>query len=313
MITTRWLDNEIKDFKEAVDRLSETPENDTNDDSPSYYNWNIYRVFESNQLVTLNGKQIEYNYFKYKFDYVTPGSQPIEDRTFKNEGIIIPYFNGTSINYIINRNSDAQKILRKILKYTGRSEIEKNIFSFDNDFFIWLINRVYTNEISIEPINEELHSISLDAIKGFKGNTEDLLTKVAANGESVMNIISTLSFLLESRNLHQITVDLQYSNHQSIALVLSNKSNNANTGTVSIYDNKYQGILEDETNPNILLPKLFLLVYLEILPILIQTYNSDRDNDRWSESANITFLKKVAEELSEKVEVRVSSLEENID
>lgn len=311
MITTRWLDNKIESIEEAIELLSVAPNNYINQDSPSYYNWDVQKVFEEIQEVTLNGKEIKYNYFKYKYDYITPGNQPIEDRTVKNEGIIIAYFNGKSVNYIINRNSDAQKILRKLLNYTGRNEIEKNMVSFDNVFFIWLINRVYTNENIIEPFNDELHSISLDAIKGFKGNTEDLLTKVTANGESVMNIISTLSFLLESRNLHQITLDLQYFTHQSITLVLSNKSNDANNGTVSIYENKYQGTLEDEANQDNVLPKLFLLVYLEILPILIQSYNSDKDNERWSESANITFLESVAEELSDKVAIRVDSLKTN--
>ena len=52
-----------------------------------------------------------------------------------------------------------------------------------------------------------------------------------------------------------------------------------------------------------------LLVYLEIIPILVQAYHSDLENGVWSEEENINFLKKVAEELSEKVQKRVESLQ----
>lgn len=309
MITTRWLDKKTKNFDMIIELLSEAPKDEINESSYSYCNWSINRVFLDNQCIKLNGKEIHYNYFKYRYDYILPGPQPIEDRTSKNEGIVIPYYNGTSVNFIINRNSDAQKLIRKIMNYSGRNEIEKNMFSIDNDFFIWLINRVYTNENNIEPINDELNNISIDAIKGFKGNTDDLLTKVSAKGESVMNIISTLSFFLESRNLDQITLDLEYDTHQSITLVLTNKGSN---GTVSVYEDKYQGYFEDELDHNNILPKLILLIYLEILPLLIQSYNSDKENDIWSESKNIVFLNKVAEELSEKVQFRVKALKEGI-
>ncbi|MBF1275530.1 hypothetical protein [Parvimonas micra] len=305
MVTTRWVDKTNYSFKEIIDKMSEVPA-DENNNSMSYCNWNIEKVFEENQKEKLNGKELEYNYFKYKYDSISYGNQPIEDRTAKNEGIVIVYYDGKYTNYIISRNSDAQKIIRKIMNYTGKNEIDRNMPSFDTDFFIWLINKVYNNENTIEAINKDLYDISLDAIKGFKGNTEDLLTKVSANGESVMNIISTLSFFLESRNLNQITLDMEYFKHQSITLVLTNKGF---SGTVSIYEDKYQGIFEEEIDKNIILPKLTLLVYLEILPILIQAYNNDIENEVWSREENINFLKKVAKELSEKVKNRVEFLE----
>lgn len=306
MITTRWKDNEAEDFNKIIELLATTPADEINKESTTYANWNIVKVFDANEQIKLNGKNIDFNFFKYKYDQISPGDQPEEDRTVKNEGVVIPYYSGVTVNYIINRNSDAQKILRKMLNYSGRNEIEKNMFSLDNDFFIWLINKVYTNENVIEAYNEDLHSITLDAIKGFKGNTEDLLTKVSANGESVMNIISTLSFFLESRNLHQITLDLGYYDHQNIKLVLTNKGKN---GTISTYEEQYQGLFEDDQDKNTILPKLMLLVYLEIIPILVQAYHSDLENGVWSEEENINFLKKVAEELSEKVQKRVESLQ----
>lgn len=305
MITTRWKDSKAENFENIITLLMTTPQNDTNTETTIYTNWKVEKVFETNQSIKLNKKNIIFNLIRYQYDQISPGDQPIEDRTVPNQGFIIPYYNEISINYIINRNSDAQKILRKLLNYSGKNEIEKNMFSLHNDFFVWLISKVYTSENTIDAYSEKLHSITLDAIKGFKGNTEDLLTKVSANGESVMNIISTLSFLLESKNLHQITLDLNYSEHENIELILTNKGNN---GTISTVIEQYQGSLEED-DEKLLLPKLILLIYLEIIPILVQAYHSDLENGIWSENENIVFLNEVAAELSEKVQKRIESLQ----
>lgn len=304
--TTRWKDNTTNDFNKIIDVLSVAPQDERNEKSITYANWDVKKLLENNAHIKLKGKDIEFNFFRYKYDQISPGNQPEEDRTVKNEGFIIPYYNGLTINYIINRNSDAQRTLRKLLKYSRRNEIEQNKFDFSNDFFIWLINKVYTNENVIEAYNEELHSIILYAIKGFKGDTDDLMSKVSADGESVMNIISTLSFLLESKNLNQITLNLCYHEHQNIELIFANKTEN---GRISINDSQYQGLFEDDEDKMLMIPKLLLLTYLEIVPILGQSYNNDLENEAWSEEENINFLGKVAAELSEKVTKRVESLQ----
>ena len=194
------------------------------------------------------------------------------------------------------------KLLRKMLKYSGRNEISKNSFDIESDFFVWLISKVYTGESIIETESETLGNISLDTIKGFKGDTEDLLNKVSATGESVINIISTLSFLLESKNLNQIKLDLEYRNHENIELVLTNN------GTVTTALERYQGEYE-ELDEDELLTKLYLLIYIEILPLLVQAYKTDIDNDNWNSQKNIEFLKMVAADLSQKVETRIDMLE----
>ena len=189
-----------------------------------------------------------------------------------------------------------------MLKYSGRNEISKNSFDIKSDFFVWLISKVYTGENIIETESEMLGNISLDTIKGFKGDTEDLLNKVSATGESVINIISTLSFLLESKNLNQIKLDLEYRNHENIELVLTNN------GTVTTALERYQGEYE-EFDEEELLAKLYLLIYIEILPLLVQAYKTDIDNDNWNSQKNIEFLKMVAADLSQKVETRIDMLE----
>lgn len=155
----------------------------------------------------------------------------------------------------------------------------------------------------MESNNENLLELQLESIKGFRGDTEDLQTKVSAAGESVMNIISTLSFLLESRRLNQIKLESSYAEHENITLILNND-------TVSIDFNSYQGSFEQEANDSII-AKLYLLVYLEILPMLDQEYQSDIDDKIWSKDAYINFMNSVAKNLTEKVSAKISSLNED--
>ena len=83
-----------------------------------------------------------------------------------------------------------------------------------------------------------------------------------------MNIISTLSFLLESSNLNQVKLDLNYTGHSNISLVLQK-------GTVNALLDDYSGSFEQEEVPEQKTANLYLTVYLEILTLLFQEYNTD--------------------------------------
>lgn len=307
MVTTRWIDGQVRTLEEVVQTLLNGPIEDECSDGTTtiYSNWEICKEFENSATINLNSREIQYNLIRYEYDQVSPGSQPIEDRTVKKDGFIIVYATSGTVNYIINRNTDAMKLLRKMLNYSGKNEILKNAFNIESDFFVWLIRKMYIGESIIATESEKLEDLSIDSIKAFKGDTEDFLNKVSAQGESVINIISTLSFLLESKNVNQITVDIQYGEHENIELVLNNKD------ILSTNMGEYQGCFEVESE-NVSLAKLYLLLYIEIIPILVQQYKSEEEDGLWNAQINIEFLKKVASDLSNKVENRIDALESEI-
>jgi hypothetical protein len=51
-------------------------------------------------------------------------------------------------------------------------------------------------------------------------------------------------------------------------------------------------------------------LYTEILPIILQSYQSEIDCNNWGQGKCVEFLKRVAKDLSEKVEKRVTDLTE---
>ena len=300
MSTTRWSDTETSLLDSAIALLMDPVSIEDKAANISWENWNFTKVFTDNQSMQLNGRNIQYNMIKCTYDQISTGERPLEDRTVRKSVFIIAYHNGISINYIIDQNSSAQKMLRKLLSYTGKNEIEKNVFSFSNDFFVWLISKVYNSDNVIESNNDNLSDLQLESIKGFRGDTEDSQTKVSATGESVMNIISTLSFLLESRRLNQIKLELSYADHENISLILKKDC-------VAIDFKPYQGVY-DQDPPDSITAKLYLLVYLAILPIIEQEYQSNVADDVWSNIAYINFMNNVAQNLTEKITAKISTL-----
>lgn len=299
MATTRWIDTQTALLEEAIILLCDAVEDDSEGLSIYRKNWRLGKAFPLNKTVKINGRDIEYNVIKYSYEQVTVVPAPVEDRVIPKSGVIIVYHSGTAINYIVDQNSQAQKMLRKLLSYTGKNEIQKNTFEFSNDFFIWLINRVYNRLCTIENTADETMTLRLDAIKGVKGDTEDSQTKVSADGEAVMNVISTLSFLLESGKLNQIKLDLNYTNHENISL-------NLQQSTVSADKKLYQGIYEQDDDS--CMAELYLLIYLEILPILEQEYRTEIIEKTWNQDAYIQFMNSVAGTLNEKIQAKIHSL-----
>ena len=52
----------------------------------------------------------------------------------------------------------------------------------------------------------------------------------------------------------------------------------------------------------------FLSLYMEIVPILLQKYQSDIDLNLWGQGKCVSFLEMVADDLNNKVKMRIEDL-----
>lgn len=299
--TTRWTDEKNDSLLAIENLLLAAHPDEILDDTASYMNWSIEKQFLNNKNIQLNGKNVEYNVYTFSVDYVPGGMQAEDDMTMRRSGFVVPYLSAGKVRYIIDRNSDALTLLRKMLGYTKKGEIVKSAMPVSGDMFVWLISKVYTGDNLIESNSDSLADLTVDSIRGFKGNTKDLLTKVSTSGETVMNIISSLSFLIESQNLNQITLDLKYREHSNIEVSLSKKY------TIATSMERYMGELSNKTDFESK-ASLLLLLYIEIFPIIIQEYQIEVEATLWGQGKCVEFLQQVAEDLSEKVTVRIADL-----
>ncbi len=302
MQITRWSDETSRTLEDIEKLLISDHPDENSDTSMGYANWNISKNYENNKTGTFNGKEIKYNFYTYSVEQIPVGVVPTDDSVTKRTGFILVYQISGKVCYVTDRNSGAMTLIRKMLFYTGKGEIARIPGQFSADKFVWLIRKVYCGENVLDG-SDYLDSLNIKSIRGFKGDTEDSLTKISAEGESVMNIISTLSFLIESRNLNQISLDIAYRGHKNIGVTLNNKN------TIFIDDDRYLGELLQDYKWNERISHIILVLYFEVFPVIIQNYQNDLDSDLWSKEKTIAFLNQVANDLSVKVKERIADLE----
>lgn len=218
--TTRWRDTQTTDFNDVLKRLNKDIPDDERTASTYWVNFHNQKSFDNNEEIILNNEKVIFNMVHYRYEQMSVQDTQAEDLPITKSGNIIIYKYRGTIYYIVDQNSRAKKLLRKLLGYTDKNEISAYNFDFPEDFFVWLVNRVYNSEAVIESASENETVMTLEEIKGIRGDTEDLQTKVSTSGESVMNVISTLSFLLESRKLNQVILKLSYTGHENICVKL---------------------------------------------------------------------------------------------
>lgn len=300
--TTRWKDTHSEKFDEVIQKLTTNIPDDERTNSIYWRNFSTRKLFQENKYLSVNGIQIKYNIVKFGYDQMSVQANP-DDRPIRKTGCITIYEYKGAIYYIVDQNSTAKKLLRRMLGYAGKNEVEEASFDFKEDFFVWLVNRVYNTHDIIENFSEDPPKIlQLEEIKGIRGNTEDLQTKVTTSGESVMNVISTLSFLLESRRLNQVILNLQYTGHQNI-LVKLQKSKNFTVEVLHPYIGCYIGDSNEE-----ILSQVYMLLYMEILPLLDQEYRINKDEGEWNQETYVTFLREIKATVIDKIEEKIKSL-----
>ena len=96
-------------------------------------------------------------------------------------------------------------------------------------------------------------------------------------------------------------IDIEYREHANIEVSLSNRS------TVATSIDRYIGELS-KNNSYETLATVLLLLYNEILPIIIQNYQIAVEATQWGQGKCVDFLQQVANDLSEKVKVRIQDL-----
>ena len=58
--------------------------------------------------------------------------------------------------------------------------------------------------------------------------------------------------------------------------------------------------------------KLYLMSYIEVLPILIQEYKTDIENDLWNKDCYVKFMNNVSNKLKEKIEAKTKAINKGL-
>lgn len=303
--TTRWKDEENENFNKVLELLVNEEENsfNTNDETKVHYkNIVINKHSLENNSCKKESESIKFEKIDFSFTKVRPTAALINEKSESIiSGYIVAYEKKNVIYYIISRHSDSKNILRNILNYTGNKEIVDNKIAVESDFIIWLIYKFYNslNVYSINEDNQEEQTLKIESIIGFKGDAEDEISRITTDGDTVMNLISSIAFLLESRKLTSIKLKVRFNNHQKLVFKLHIN------GSINIDMDEYNGDFRN-LEENEKTAKILLLIYLEIMPLLSEWYEEDKSNNNWGNGVYNQFLDKLITDIEEKVNQKKS-------
>ncbi|MEB6248845.1 hypothetical protein MXM23_11420 [Mammaliicoccus sciuri] len=305
IVTTRWKDEENDDFNKVLELLVDEKENsfNTTDETKVHYkNITINKCSIENKNYQKESESISFDKIDFRYTKVRPPSALINEKSESIiSGYIVVYEKKSVIYYIISKHSDSKNILRNILNYTGNKEIVDNKIAVDSDFIIWLIYKFYNslNVYSINDDSQEEQTLKIDSIVGFKGDAEDEISRITTDGDTVMNLISSIAFLLESKKLTSIKLKVRYNNHQKLVFKLH--TNGSINIDIDEYNGDFRSLEEDEKTA-----KILLLIYLEIMPLLSEWYEEDKSVNNWGGIVYNQFLDKLITDIKEKVNQKKS-------
>ena len=173
--------------------------------------YEVQKGYEEDQKITIHDTEFSYNYIKYAYDVLITSQEtnPISvERLRTVSGTIILYSDGNRTQYLVDRarGGTALRILRVISNAEKNKIIAAQPFDFSEDFFIWLIAKFMNDD---KVIDEE-ESIVISRIIGFKGEGSQKQAVLSGSGNEVMNLLSSLSFLIEMDVMTEIEVRIEH-------------------------------------------------------------------------------------------------------
>ena len=151
----------------------------------------------------------------------------------------------------------------------------------NGSLFLWMISKIYHNESNVNyDYNGEKKTIDLNSLDGLKGNTRTGLNNVSTQGSDVINMLTTLAFLLESERLTEVGLNISFETHESLQLEIRTHNQfisldvKAEDYKGSLYNNDLC-IKDGKVNLAILRGVILLTVHLSLIPMLSSLYKSE--------------------------------------
>lgn len=302
-----WKDNTENSMDQILDNISNytewhTPEIDEFDNSTLRFVLN--KRYTENKNIQIGETEITFNVIDYEQEKVRPREKSNEIRPTRVQtitGFVIVFTDGNITKYIMNKSyiSHTLTILRKINNYNGQLEVSEEKFSIKPDFFFWVVNKVI--DFPGAQLGDD-QNMGIQLVTGFKGETDDKLAEIIGSGDRILNLISTLTFLLETENLSRVEMLLQ---HQRDTYGIKLGINSYIEVELEKYTGKYM-FHSDEIQA----PYIILTIFLIVIPDLFAIYDQEIENDEWNNDRKREFLNKIGATIQERIQEKLGLSED---
>lgn len=320
MVYSKWLDSSELSLTELINKIIENSKNRSSEKDffdNSELLFNVEKIFKENQKTKIDiikfkdkqpniiSEEVEFNYIKFQYETVkkTEKNNPLRDKRIKTNYLQVIIYRIKNKNYYItNRgyNNGTLGMLRRLLGYTGKYEIlEEKILGIKSELFIWLIKRL------IDEPNEFLddnNQILIQSVVGFKGESMDRLAEISGSGEKIMNMLTTLLFLFENKNISKIETKIKFDD--SIYPLILGKDSFIDVNINGYLGQDFFGDREE------IEAKVIIKSFLGVIPSIINIYSNELELKNWSEKKEQTFFRVIGRTLSKQINEKLKQRKE---
>lgn len=259
--------------------------------------------FSQTDIPTLNilDKNIKYIYFKLSPLNINP-------TIVSDMDVVIYEFENNIFVNAFRGYSTAHKLLRQYFTKDTWGELQDRKPAIDEDLLYWMF-KSFIDKSSRSPLDSD-NSLYVTSLKRYMGITKDQGNTLTGEGDRITEILGTLAFLLNN-DLKLLKTKVIYNIggqskvHHALVLEIQLK------GTIKFDINYYQGDFK-----NLSIDKLkvaaSILITKVIIPIIIKSYQESIINAEWSKSLKRDFIKRIGEEIKERVDTEIEKLNKSI-
>lgn len=296
MVFSLWEDKRNNSLTDLLNKVVSTSKNDIDSSDNSVLNETRIKLFEDNQFIDLSNNRVEYNYIYFSYEFVKKGKErepKREDRVGESTSQIIVFANEGRLYYLIDKSysNKTLSILRRMLNYTGKNEIKEHRFSgLKSDIFIWSLYRLLKHNYEYIDIG---NSLKLETLVGFKGETEDKMATISGTGRRVINLLTTLLFLFENKDISKVELTMDYRDEKFKIMMGENSFIDVDFKSCLIND--IVG-MDEEVNS-----KILLKIFIEVLPLYIHSFSNHIDKREWNAIIRKRFFKGIGKDITTEI------------
>ncbi|MCT4387732.1 hypothetical protein EFN46_05810 [Leuconostoc pseudomesenteroides] len=304
---SKWIDKQNKTIVDVKKMISQSTsyhdshiERDEYDGSPLLFK--VYFAFDRDKTIAIKGVQYKYNFVNFSYETLNVPKKDSEDRNQRvkiNNLKVVVVETNRGIFYLVNK-PDTPSTLTSLRKLHNLSENNKivvsNISGVKSDLFIWLVHNLIDEPEKKIGSDSDILVSSLTAFRGEKPTEDESekLNKINGSGETIMKMVTTLLFLLESKSVS--SVELQVNPQKSNLDIKLTKG-----GGVELDLNRFIHPpvgRKDEWEQS---SEKLIFIFFHLIPEIIDSFSDEQSNKKWTPSKIKQFYRAIGKDIKKRI------------
>ncbi|PGT73597.1 hypothetical protein [Priestia megaterium] len=206
--------------------------------------------------------------------------------------ILVFQFDSKVYSIVFSGINRAKAIVKDIFTVETWGNINPVAFNINEDLLYWIFKRFI--DTPRESLSDE-KQVYITSLESYMGKTRDNINAMRGEGSRISTILGTLAFLFNNEELKAIRPSIQYGNEKVLVEI-------GLTGTFKTWPQAYRGqyfrTLTGQRKEN----AVAIYIFQWIIPLLIECYDENYRNNKWSPQLKVDFLKRLGTMIRDEVD-----------